>query len=215
MTFLRRLTLISAASLLAACGGSGSSSPVTTAEANDAFDELFQLFEAELTFQTEAELIAKGSASYSGNVFAGVTTTDDVFFGRARLEVDFTDGGSVTGVADDFVTFVDPLIGESPTFAGLSSDVEFTELNGELTLSGGALTSEPSGDATAGVLEIDVSGNIVIPATISITDAREDYTIDGILAGLVIDDERFVAEGGVTATSPGASFESFVYILAD
>lgn len=203
--------------LLSACGGSGGSNPIVLDDVNGAFDELFTLFESEEEppLQTEAELVAQGSASYEGFALSGVNMTDDVFVGRASINATFTDGGSVTGTIGDLVHFIDDGSLSVDTFEGIPDTTELTEIDGQITLGGGALTTNSDGPTPVGQIAITLSGNVVVPAEISVTENQEDYTIEGDMNAFVEPTDRLIGVGSYTAESSDAGFDGFLYILAD
>ena len=208
---------LTATAFLAACGGSGSSDPIALAEINTAGETLFNVSEGldddSIGLYDEASLVAKGSARYEGHTLAGVDDTNDIFVGRTSLRVTFSGGGSLTGTATDFVTFVDPTFGGGSTFEPIPEGTEITAVDGMLTYSGGALGT--NADGGFGALDILVDGTITIPAALSITDREEVYTIEGEMIGAVTDQETFLAEGSYRAESSDVGFDGFAVIIAD
>lgn len=218
MKIIAPITLLTATTLLTACGGSGSTAALTLAEINAAGEEFFLVSEGleedTINLQNEADLIAKGSADYEGFVLAGVDDTDDIFVGRTNLQVSFADGGSLTGEATDFVTFIDPTGETTDTdFEPLPDDTELTEVDGSLTFSGGTLSTQPL--TSFGSVAMTVEGEVTIPADISITENEEVYDIEGELVGAVTDADVFIAEGNYTAESSDAGFDGELVILAN
>lgn len=224
---MKRITpfaVLTATTLLTACGGGGSGAgPVTIEEINNLGQKSVDIENAldseTIELQTQDALIAQGSARYEGYMIAGAEDTDDVFVGRTKIDVTFTNGGSLNGSVTDFVTLLDTTNevtvdeDEEFVFVPLPTDTPLTAIDGSLTLTGGALGTETEGDF--GVVDIDVSGSLTIPASVSFTEAEATYTVDGTLIGGVTSDDQFIAGGELNAVDGDTSFEVFSAIRAD
>ena len=201
---------------LAACGGSTSSSGITLDELNTAGQELSDaaagIDNDTIGLYDEASLIAKGSASYTGHLLAGVNTTNDIFVGRTTVDVNFADGGSISGEATDFVTFVDPTTRFGSDFIPIPEGTEISAIGGTLTYDGGTLGTDTGG---FGALDFTMNGTFNIPADLAGTESDQEFAIGGRLLGAVTDQETFLAEGNYTAIGSQTIFNGFAVIIAE
>lgn len=218
------MTALSVIALLSACGGSSSefsalreTGALTINDINDIGEEfevvLSDIQSEGFTTLTTDELTAIGSATYRGLASAYPDGSDDVFVGRAVVDATFTGGGSVTGTVDNFALLpggnadTDDLTDdnfdddEDFVFEPLPADTEIVQIDGTLTLSNGSLSTVQG----AGVMDIDVTGNVVVPGAYSGTGEEVDFAVSGSIDGVVNNTGLFGASGFLDADGGGAA----------
>lgn len=196
-----------AATLLAGCGGSGSTSPITIAEIDAAGAELIDILNQasrdELTFQAPDTLQAAGSATFQGLLIGSLRRDLNTVYigesiiGRAALTTDFTDAsasGSVTDLiliqnGDSFLnTFEDTELQDYPS---LPEDGEVTPLEGGLTFTGGRFVGLPGSE----LFDVDLEGTITLPARLSGAEEASEFPVNGDVFGRVTTEGQFIADG--------------------
>lgn len=204
-SLIRLTTLVPAMTMMAACGGGSTSSnnPVTLAEfdafANEVSTAVDNLTAGRVEPLTTAEVIAVGSANYEG--FASIVPNDTFYniLGRAEIDADFTNGGSLNGRITDLTQIVES---EATTVTDqntgqTSLDAPLVPVAGTLVLSNGNIQElAPSLE-----IDVDVSGDIMIPARTAASGTDTTFALDGALSALVTENNDFVSAGNVIGES--------------
>lgn len=232
MKFITSTSLLTAAVLLSACGGSSSggspftqTGPISIANLNDAGEDIFDVLVAAendtITPISTSDLVAQGSANYSGFMIAEPEGSSEAIVGRTSINATFTDGGSLTGRVTDLALFpevntddvVDGDDVEDLTFEPIPSDIELTPIDGSLTLSDGAIRTVNG----FGVIAMDVAGDVTVPGSFidGAGSGDVEFDVKGRLNGLVAETGQLVAEGNLNAESDLFEFDLDTIIFAE
>ncbi|MEL6642170.1 MAG: hypothetical protein AAFP98_12830 [Pseudomonadota bacterium] len=219
------ILLTGSALLLCACGGASGpvdfnfaqTGPLTTAELNSFSSALI---ESDSEFEnagprSAGELVQRGSATYNGYAFAEVVETSDAIFGRTEIRALFSDGGTVDGEITDFALYDQTEVNQDPNSdALLTSNATPTQIDGALTLSGGAVSSVTQDGQSIGQISMNVSGSVTLPASESLTNAEEDFDVTGNIQARVTDNDFLAGFGFLDADSAESSLTLDTFILA-
>jgi hypothetical protein len=225
MRTLPTLSLFVSLSVLAACGGGSTGStaftatgPITIANLNEVgqafFDSPLANDSDSIDGENVSALTAKGSASYAGFMFAEPNDSSDVLVGRTRINANFAGGGSLTGNVTNLVLFPEGAAEvedeQDDVFEPIPADTEFTSVAGSLALSDGSI------ETIAGVaqINIDVAGNLTVPAASLEIDADEAFVVSGEMVAFVAKTGDFLAVGELVATGPNLTTSIDAIILA-
>lgn len=202
-----------------ACGGGSTSTntQITMEEADEFFADASGIIDALTTNQLGIlptnDLIAQGTANYTGFTTIVPGDTFNNIVGRTEISANFADGGSIDGRITDLSQFVeseaqtvtDPITGNTTTEAPLIA------IDGTLILSNGNIQEE----APFSEIDIHISGSIVIPARTALSQQDETYDISGAITGSVTDDKDLVAIGTIEGDSGNTTVEFGTLIIAN
>lgn len=232
MKLLTSTSLLTIAVLLSACGGSSSggsafteTGPITVPNLNAAGEEIFDFLVAaeadDISAISTSDLVAQGSATYSGFMIAEPDGSGEALVGRTSINANFTNGGSLTGSVTDLALFpegntddvVDDDDEDDLTFEPIPSDAEITQLDGSLTLSNGSIRTVNG----FGVITMDVAGDVTVPGSFIDGAGSDDVEFDvtGQLDGLVAETGELVAEGNLNAATSVFDFDLDTIIFAE
>lgn len=220
--------------MLAACGGTTQKSdglaftesgPLSIAEI-DAVGTALEAFGTEIGAETingvqRTDLIAQGSATYTGYMISDHQTEDVSILGRATVNAVFSGGGSVTGAIDELVHIDASISGGAPltdladleafSAAALPSDATATPIPGLLTLSDGDLREDDDGTASIYILAI---GSWTLDETLSSTGNVEVFDVAGDFGSGVGTDGTLIGTGELQAESSDTGFDVDAVLFA-
>lgn len=231
---MKPYVLFAFGAILTACGGTTQKSDglAFTESGPLSIDEIAEVGTALETFGTEfdagtitavqrTDLIAQGSASYSGYMIGEHQTEDVSIVGRASVNAVFTGGGAVTGSISDLV-HIDASISDgvpltdledlgSFSVAALPSDATVTPIPGLLNLSDEDFGEDDDGIASIIILAI---GSWTLDETLSSTGNVEVFDVFGDFGGGVSSDGTLIATAEVKAESSDTGFDVDAVLFA-
>ena len=212
---LRSATLLSSMILTTACGGGSNSAPVTDPITRGEIDAFIADATVAVTppfsFLSADQTIAIGSATYTGHASIVPRDTFNNIIGRAEIEADFSNGGSLSGQITDLVQFaeseqepgINPATGTPILVAPL------VPITGTLALSNGNVQEL----APTSEIDVDIDGTFTIPGRTSSSQTDENFALSGAVTAGINTNQDFVGVGLVDGTGPAApvTFEILIF----